>query len=432
MTLETSDRYRIGYACITLGEHDIAYRTCRQTNATPDLLKQIIAHNLDALGRAIDYNQRNGIRLFRISSDLIPFGSSPVNQLVWWDLFAPQLAQIGKKIQQAGMRVSMHPGQYTVLNSTSESVVQNAIDDLVYHNRFLDSLGVGSANKIILHVGGVYGDKPQAIERFKSIWYSLDTSIQRRLVLENDDKSYTISDVLELGNALGIPVVYDNLHNRLKPSDASKSDDFWINLCRPLWHDRDGRQKIHYSQQNPAKSNGSHSESIQIDEFLAFVDDLTVPDLDIMLEVKNKNLSARKCVLAVTEKPVMRELEVEWSRYKYTVLEHNPDDYAKIRQLLNDKKSSPVLEFYHLLEHALAQPITVGHAENAAMHVWGYFKYKVDEKEKVQVMAAIDRLRHADGQEQVIKSLQSYKNLLWKLTLKYNDRYLAESLYFSL
>ena len=81
MTPETSDRYRIGYACITLGEHDIAYRTCRQTNATPDLLMQIIAHNLDALERAIDYNQRNGIRLFRISSDLIPFGSSPVNQL---------------------------------------------------------------------------------------------------------------------------------------------------------------------------------------------------------------------------------------------------------------------------------------------------------------------------------------------------------------
>jgi len=197
MTLETADRYRIGYACITLGVYNVNYRTCRQTNATTELLMQIIAHNLDALERAIDYNQRNGIHLFRISSDLIPFGSSPVNQLSWWELFAPQLAQIGKKIQQAGMRVSMHPGQYTVLNSTSESVVQNAIDDLVYHNRFLDSLGVGSSHKIILHVGGVYGDKIQAMSRFKSIWSSLDESIQRRLVLENDDKSYTISDVLD-------------------------------------------------------------------------------------------------------------------------------------------------------------------------------------------------------------------------------------------
>jgi len=432
MTLETADRYRIGYACITLGVHNINYRTCRQTNATPELLMQIIAHNLDALERAIDYNQHNGIRLFRISSDLIPFGSSPVNQLAWRELFAPQLARVGKKIQQAGMRVSMHPGQYTVLNSMSESVVQNAIEDLVYHNRFLDSLGVGSAHKIILHVGGVFGDKIQAISRFKSIWSSLDESIQRRLVLENDDKSYTINDVLELGNALGIPVVYDNLHNRLKPSDASKTDDFWINLCRPLWHDRDGRQKIHYSQQAPAKNNGSHSESIQIDEFLAFVDDLTVPDLDIMLEVKNKNLSARKCVLAVAEKPVMRELEVEWSRYKYTVLEHDPEDYAKIRQLLNDKQSSPVLEFYHLLEHALAQPVTVGHAENAAMHVWGYFKYKADAKEKTQAMAAMDRLRHADGEGQITKLLATTKNLLWKLTIKYDDKYLTESLYFYL
>ena len=430
MTSGASDRYRIGYACITLGEHDIAYRTCRQANATPDLLMQIIAHNLDALERAIDYNRRNGIRLFRISSDLIPFGSSPVNQLAWWELFAPQMARIGDKIVQSGMRVSMHPGQYTVLNSTRDSVVQNAIADLIYHNRVLDNLGVGPSHKIILHVGGVYGDKSQAIERFKSIWYSLDTSIRQRLVLENDDKSYTISDVLELGSALGIPVVYDNLHNRLMPSDTGKSDDYWINLCRPLWREQDGRQKIHYSQQNPMKNNGSHSESIQIDEFLAFVDDLTVPDLDIMLEVKDKNLSARKCILAVAEKPVMRELEVEWSRYKYTVLEHDPDDYAQIRRLLNDKMSSPVLEFYHLLEHAMAQPVTIGHAENAAMHVWGYFKYKANETEKTQVMAAMDRLRMTDDQEQILKSLQPLKNQLWKLTEKYTDRYLGESLYF--
>jgi len=159
---------------------------------------------------------------------------------------------------------------------------------------------------------------------------------------------------------------------------------------------------------------------------------LSVPDLDVMLEVKDKNLSARKCVLAVAEKPVMRELEVEWSRYKYTVLEHDPEDYAKIRQLLNDKQSSPVLGFYHLLEHALAQPITVGHAENAVMHVWGYFKYKAGEKEKTQVMASMERIRHADGEEQLLKSLTTTKNLLWKLTTKYDDKYLTDSLYFYL
>lgn len=429
--LTVEKKLNIGYACITLGVHDINYKTCRQINATTDLLTQIIAHNLEALERAIDYNERNSIRLFRISSDLIPFGSSPVNRLPWWALFASQLARIGKKILQSGMRVSMHPGQYTVLNSTRDSVVQNAIADLVYHNRVLDSLGVGPAHKIILHVGGVYGDKPQAVDRFKTTWSDLDELIRRRLVLENDDKSYTISDALELGSALGIPVVYDNLHNRLLPSDTSKTDDYWINLCRHLWRDQDGQQKIHYSQQAPAKNNGSHSASIRIDEFMAFAKELTVPELDIMLEVKDKNLSARKCILAVAEKPVMRELEVEWSRYKYSVLEHDPDDYAQIRRLLNDKQSSPVLDFYHLLEHALAQPVTIGHAENAALHVWGYFKNVASENEKKQVMGAMDRLRMAEAQEQKIRSLQHLKNQLWKLTIKYVDKYLSESLYFA-
>nr|WP_051258531.1 hypothetical protein [Atopococcus tabaci] len=88
--------------------------------------------------KMVDYNIEEGIGLYRISSDLIPFGSSPVNGLRWWELFREDFERIGQKINQSGMRVSFHPGQYTVLNSPSEDVVERAIEDLRYHNLMLE------------------------------------------------------------------------------------------------------------------------------------------------------------------------------------------------------------------------------------------------------------------------------------------------------
>ena len=211
---------RIGYACQTLGVPAADYRGCLAKNATPSALTTLIEHNLGSLANAIAYNIRENIRLFRITSDLIPFGSSPVNELPWWSLFAPQLASIGAQIRRSNLRVSLHPGQYTVLNSPRPEVVCRAVADLDYHARILDALALGPEHKIILHVGGVYGDKTAAISRFVDVFLSLDENVRRRLVIENDDRCYTIADVLGLGRQLAAPVVFDNLHHRLNPPGA--------------------------------------------------------------------------------------------------------------------------------------------------------------------------------------------------------------------
>lgn len=145
----------IGFACLSVGVPGTDFKGCVMKNAGEDRLKEVISQNLAALENAIDYNSRNDIRLFRISSDIIPFGSSPVNRLAWQDIYVPELHRIGDKIRAAGMRVSMHPGQYTILNSPDESVVARAAEDLLYHTKFLDSLGTGPEHKIILHIGGI-------------------------------------------------------------------------------------------------------------------------------------------------------------------------------------------------------------------------------------------------------------------------------------
>src|SRR5699024_45506 len=151
---------------------------------------------------------------------------------------------------------------YTVLNSPDKDVVSRAVEDLNYHTRFLDSLGVGPAHKIILHIGGVYQEKENAMERFvKSYQTLLSDAVKRRLVIENDDRSYTVSEVLMISQATGAPVIYDNLHNAINTSDITKDDAYWIELTRKTWRSEDGRQKIHYSQQSPMNRIGAHTQT---------------------------------------------------------------------------------------------------------------------------------------------------------------------------
>ena len=166
----------IGYACLNIGTPNTNIRSVMQRNATPEKLTEVTAHNLEALEKMIDYNIANDIRLFRISSDLIPFGSSPVNGLDWPEIHKEAFERIGAKIRKSGMRVSLHPGQYTVLNSPTEDVVERAITDLIYHDKILTALGTDTTNKIILHVGGIYGDKEAALDRFAENFQRLPES----------------------------------------------------------------------------------------------------------------------------------------------------------------------------------------------------------------------------------------------------------------
>lgn len=413
----------IGYACLTVGILKTNFKTCTLKNATKDNMLEIIRHNLKSLENIIDYNVKNNIKLFRISSDIIPFGSSSVNEIPWWDIFSFELELIGEKIIKNGIRVSMHPGQYTVLNSIKEDVVKRAIEDLLYHNKFLDSLKVDNKSKIILHIGGVYGDKESAIKRFAENYKTLDKEIKDRLVIENDDKSYNIDEVLDIGKSLKIPVVYDNLHNEVLSADSSKDDIYWINKCEETWRKKDGIQKIHYSQQNPDKRRGSHSKTIDLKKFVEFASTIN-KEIDIMFEVKDKNLSAIKGINYFYNNKKIMSLEVEWSKYKYNILEHSPIHYNKIRNLLKDKKSYPITEFYKLIDEALDIEENIGNSINSAQHVWGYFKYFATKTEENKFLKYLERYERGS------LSIKALKNLLWGMVVKYNEDYLLDSYYF--
>ena len=102
---------RIGYACLTEGVYNTDFKTCTLKTARKDKLLKIIEHNLNTLEKIIDYNIKMDINFFRLSSDIIPFGSSPVNSLDWDQIFKEKFLAISKKIKEKDIRISMHPGQ---------------------------------------------------------------------------------------------------------------------------------------------------------------------------------------------------------------------------------------------------------------------------------------------------------------------------------
>lgn len=416
----------IGYACLEVGVPNTTIRRVMKKNVDDEKLKEVIQHNLQSLEKMIEYNGVNGIHLFRISSDLIPFGSSPVNTLPWQNLFKKEFERIGKKIKENNIRVSFHPGQYTVLNSPSEEIAARAVEDLNYHNKVLDCLGADRKNKIILHIGGVYGDKAAASQRFIERFHQLDTAVKERLIIENDDKLYTAEDVLKIAEEAGIPMVYDNLHNEVNPSLNAEGDAYWISKVSKTWKKEDGKQKIHYSQQAMDKRSGAHTQTIYLETFLDFYTSLNDQTIDIMLEVKDKNLSAVKCINALRDKKNSKYLEKEWARYKYLVLEHSPERYTQIRELLKDKTHYPVKPFYRLIEEALEEEVEIGHAVNAAQHVFGHLKKQATEKETKTFEKNLQKYKEGTAKRQTIK------NHLVKLAECYQENYLLQSLYFYL
>ena len=415
---------KIGYACLTLGVEGTQLKNCIMRNANDTKLYELIGSNLKALDQMLEYNYANNIRLFRISSDLIPFGSSPVNQLQWWELFRQEFEELGFKIKKYGIRVSMHPGQYTVLNSPEEEIVDRAILDLIYHTRVLDCLQTGPESKIVLHVGGIYNDKAGAMERFAKNYERLSPSIKQRLVLENDDRSYTISDVLKLGRKLEIPVVFDNLHHNANLADVLLSEKEWINECKKTWRKKDGTQKIHYSQQEPSKKVGSHSNSIQIDEFLQFYKSLERDDIDIMLEVKDKNLSAIKCINC-TSKPKEVKLNIEWDRYKYNVLEKSFEYYEEMEMLLQEKDKSPI-KFYRLLEQVLSRPNSKEQSIEVAWKLWDYLDEDASIIEKQKFLDYIKDYHNNNVTFDIVKKY------IYRLITKYQVEEILNSYFFLL
>ena len=295
-------RLRIGYACINTRLPSPA-RTLRLASVTPDRLREITAANLDALEDVLRWNAENDIQVFRLTSNLVPFASHPVNTLAWWDELGERFAELGEIVARAGMRISMHPGQHTVLSSARAEVVEASIAELAYHDRILELLGLDASHKVVIHVGsGAPGSA--AGDRFVEGVEQLPPGPRGRLVVENDER-WPLQSVLDLADRASLPVVLDVFHHELAPSFPGLTTRDLVERAAQTWRPSDGRQEVHFSTQAEGRRPGAHAETVDLDAFAMFAGDVGDLPLDCVLEVKDKErsvLRARRALEVARER----------------------------------------------------------------------------------------------------------------------------------
>ncbi|MDD1700377.1 MAG: UV DNA damage repair endonuclease UvsE [Methanoregula sp.] len=292
---------RIGYPCINRSIGCTPSRTFRLPSYSDERLRETVKANLACLMKILSYNVAHGILFFRITSDMVPFASHPVCTFPWQKHFADEFRTIGEFLRFHRFRISMHPDQFVLLNAPDAGILDRSIGDLIYQVQILDLLGLDNSAKIQIHVGGVYGDKTSSMERFIKNYERLDDSIKGRLVIENDERLYTISDCLVIHERTRIPVLFDVFHHAI-----NNNGEQTVDLLAPLnntWKRDDGIPMVDYSSQQPKKRAGSHAECIDLKDFRTFLQSTVPFDIDIMLEIKDKEKSALAALTLVHDDP---------------------------------------------------------------------------------------------------------------------------------
>ncbi|MCC7570760.1 UV DNA damage repair endonuclease UvsE [Candidatus Micrarchaeota archaeon] len=285
---------RIGYPCINLGLNCTPNKTFRLANYSNETLIRKIEENLECLKKTLEFNFENKLMFFRIGSGLVPFASHPICKFNWQDYFKKEFENIGKYIKKNKIRISMHPDQFVLINALDKKIVERSVAELEYHCKILDLMKLNKTAKIQMHVGGVYGDRETSIKRFISEYEKLPPNIKKRLVVENDDRSYSLKDCLMISNDIGIPVVFDVFHhsciNNHEPVKQA------IEMASKTWKKSDGVLMVDYSTQKINGRRCSHTEHIDIKHFKNFLKQTRGLDFDIMLEIKDKEKSALKAI----------------------------------------------------------------------------------------------------------------------------------------
>jgi len=292
---------RIGYPCINRSIDCTASRTFRLASYTEERMRETVFGNLSCLEKILAYNVSHGMLFFRITSDLVPFASHPVCTFPWQEEFAGVFEKTGDSIRHHGFRISMHPDQFVLLNAPDTGILQRSIADLEYQVQVLDLMRLDRSAKVQVHVGGVYGDKHAAIDRFVKQYELLDTAIRDRLVIENDERSYALSDCLAIHERTGIPIIADTFHHSLY--NTGEQFTALLDTVRKTWKTHDGIPMIDYSSQEPGKRAGAHAMHIVAEDFRQFLKETLPADFDLMLEIKDKEKSARAALGIARDDP---------------------------------------------------------------------------------------------------------------------------------
>ncbi len=290
----------IGYACINMQMDITTNHTFRLARLSDEAVQQTATRNFAALQQILEWNLQHGIRLFRIGSSIIPFASHEKFTFNWLEAFVREIASIREYVRQHGLRLSMHPGQYTVLNSPNPKTLADSVRELEWQARLVGELDPDQ-RVIVLHIGGAYGDKEKAIDRFAENFHRyLSDNAKSRLVIENDDVTFNLDDVLLLHEMTGTAIIFDILHHKANHVGERWQEGLETKLMQVVATWQGKVPKVHLSSPKPgsATSHADYIEQDDYDELLFWMGQFRpgeVFDLMIEAKLKDKAVQALSC-----------------------------------------------------------------------------------------------------------------------------------------
>lgn len=289
--------YRLGFAVKVLGAGGLKTADTRRWQSGPHL-----SRSLEYLDAVFDYLDRIDVRVYRMSSQIIPYGTHPDLPHFGYERqlseAADALDRAADKAQRLRLRLSTHPGQYTVLNALDEAIVASAIADIESNALLLDVLRQPPEAAIVIHVGGKYGERATALDRWARAWERLSDRARARLALENDEFSFSVDDVLEVHRRTGVRVVLDVHHYRILggrdselPEKMASAAATWPAGVRPKVHLSSASTMLRDGASEPAFPQlRNHADLVTPWDLETVVRASPLP-IDIMLEAKAKDLA---------------------------------------------------------------------------------------------------------------------------------------------
>jgi len=282
---------RIGYPVLNLSLDPPGGKPLPLLARSPKRVIEQTAKNIAKLAEVLKWNLARDLLFFRIPPDLIPFASDPKVDFDWQESFGPRLSEIGAFARAHGMRLSVHPDLFVMLNHPDKKQLNQSIRELWYLADLFDAMGLDADAKVQIHAGERFGkDKEKSMGAFVERFTVLEDRIKRRLVIENENVLCTVRDCLAIHIRTGIPIVPDALHHEITAGDEGIRRVF--EQCAETWGECDGPMMADYSSQQPGKMSGKHSETLDPAHFRAFVEATRDFDFDLMMENKDREKSA--------------------------------------------------------------------------------------------------------------------------------------------
>jgi UV DNA damage endonuclease len=291
--------HRLGFAVRVLGRPRLRAYDARRPTSQPHLSVSLVY-----LRDIIAYLVEQQISFYRLPSGFAPFLSASdapqfQRQLLECEL---QLGQLGELIRQHQLRLSIHLDLQLALGSAEREQRSRAIAELSAQAALLDALGLGPEAVLIVHLVAPRNDLG-ALDSFAQSYLQLAPNVRRRVVLEHDERVWSLGSLLPLHEVCGVPLVFDYLHHMLNNPEGIAPAPA-LGLALATWP-TDSRPKIHFSSPRteahlgphgsfailPPRP-GQHADFINPFEFAALIGQTrALPEFDIMLEAKAGDLA---------------------------------------------------------------------------------------------------------------------------------------------